>query len=319
MNFSDTMQTEGAVVAAPAKRKKRKDIKTKIFIVCMLAYPVLQFLIFWVYVNFNSILMAFQNESGAFDLTYMKEFFRILFSSNPNELVRPSIINSIWFFLVGDFIGLPISLIYSYFMYKRVPGSKIFRVIFFLPSIISSVVLTSIYGYMLSADPSTGVINNIIVNVFGGETIPFLESEKYVLGSILFYGLWFGMGMNILLISGAIARIPEDIFEYSRLEGVGFFREFIAIVIPLIFDTISSIFIMGAVGMFTQVGNILLLSPQTYMHKTSTIGYYIYYLVQENMAYNQAAAAGLIFTCIGVPIIMGIRAIMNKICAGIEF
>lgn len=295
-----------------ASFQSRKAKKT-LFIALMMAYPVAQFLIFWVYVNFDSIMMAFQDASGNFTFEHFEIFFKELGDSN--ALALNSITNSIWHFIVGDFVGLPVSLIFSYFMFKRVPGSKIFRVVFFLPSIISAVVLTTIYGYILTLD---GPINSMITSL-GGERIPFLLSDKTVLPSILFYGFWFGMGMNILLISGSIARIPEDIFEYSRLEGVGFFCEFTQIVIPLIFETISSIFLMGAVGMFTTLGPTLLLTPLTFETNTTTIAYFIYYCVNVTNNLNYAAAAGLIFTLVGTPIILGARALLNKINNGIEF
>ena len=303
------LANKGALTAVKAPRKKTKTL----FITLMMAYPVLQFIVFWLYVNLDSIAMAFQDASGNFTFDNFTLFFTQL--KDTESLAFNSITNSIWHFLIGDFIGLPVSLLLSYFMFKQVPCSKVFRVVFFLPSIISAVVLTTIYGYLLKSD---GPINSLIVQM-GGDVVPFLLSEDLVFPSILFYGFWFGMGMNILLISGAIARIPEDISEYSRLEGVGFFREFVSIVIPLIFETISSIFLMGAVGMFTTLGPTLLLTPLTFETNTSTIAYFIYYCVNVTNSLEYAAASGLVFTLIGVPIILGIRTLLNKINNGIEF
>ena len=304
-----SLANKGALAAVKAPRKKTKTL----FITLMMAYPVLQFIVFWLYVNLDSIFMAFQDTSGNFTLDNFTLFFSQL--KDTEGLAFNSIKNSIWHFLIGEFIGLPVSLLLSYFMFKQVPCSKVFRVVFFLPSIISAVVLTTIYGYLLKSD---GPINSLILQL-GGDVVPFLLSEDLVFPSILFYGFWFGMGMNILLISGAIARIPEDIFEYSRLEGVGFFREFVSIVIPLIFETISSIFLMGAVGMFTTLGPTLLLTPLTFETNTSTIAYFIYYCVNVTNSLEYAAASGLVFTLVGVPIILGVRALLNKINNGIEF
>lgn len=292
---------------------KKSKIKKRIFICLMLAYPVLHFLIFWLYVNFNSILLAFKDiNTQEYTLYNFQKLFTDL--ANPENISRYSIFNTIWFFITGNFIGLPLSLVFSYFMFKKVYLSKFFRVVFFLPSIISAVVLTTLYGYLLK---SNGPVN-LMLSYINISPVEFLTSEGTILKSILFYTIWSGLGFNIILISGAISRIPVDIFECCRLEGVGFFREFTKIVIPLIFPTISSIFILGTVGMFTVLGPVLLLSSDTFMRQTSTMAFFIYYCVKaENLEY--ASAAGLIYTLIGMPIILTVRYIMNKINEGIEF
>lgn len=301
---------ENAVAQKTGSKLKRK--KT-LFISLMLAWPLLHLLVFWFYVNYNSIVMAFQDTTGNFTFANFQNYFDDLKDSDGMAL--KSIINSLIGFLVGEFISLPVALVFSYFMFKGVPGSKTFRVIFFLPSIISAVVLTTIYGYLLKSD---GPINMMITNM-GFRYVPFLLSEKWLLPSCLFYSFWFGRGMDILLISGAMARIPEDIFEYSRLEGVGFVREFVQIVIPLIFDTVSSLMIMSAVGVFTGMGQTLLLTPLTFEKYTSTIAYYIYYCVNHANVQEYAAAVGFVFTCIGVPIIMLLRKALGMISRNIEF
>ena len=307
----ETTNVAGATAVQGTKKKLKR--KQTVFITLMLAWPILHLLVFWFYVNFNSILMAFQDFAGNFTLRNFQDYFVDL--KDTNGMAFKSIVNSLIGFLVGEFISLPVALIFSYFMFKGVAGSKIFRVIFFLPSIISAVVLTTIYGYLLKSD---GPINAMLMNM-GLQYVPFLLSEKWLLPSCLFYSFWFGRGMDILLISGAMARIPEDIFEYSRLEGVGFMREFVQIVIPLIFETVSSLMIMSAVGVFTGMGQTLLLTPITFEKYTSTIAYYIYYCVNNANVQEYAAAVGFVFTCIGVPIIMLLRKALGMISRNIEF
>ena len=163
------METQkGTLVAALSPSKKKIKIKKTVFIALMLAWPILHLAVFWFYVNYNSIVMAFQNTAGKFTLDNFKTYFLDL--KDVNDMAFKSIINSLIGFLVGEFISLPVALVFSYFMFKGVPGSKTFRVIFFLPSIISAVVLTTIYGYLLKSD---GPINSLITGL-GGSYVPFL-------------------------------------------------------------------------------------------------------------------------------------------------
>ena len=307
----------GKEIALQAKKKPKSrnmiKIRKTIFISLMLAWPIIHMLIFWAYVQVDSIALGFQNDSGGLTLEHFGNFFKAVVKTD--DIAFRSIINSLWSFAFGLGVSFPTSLVLAYFMFKGVPWSRFFRTVYFLPNIISAVVLSSIYYYLLQ---SVGPVNRFL-GWFGIRPIGFLTTERYVFMSCLFYGFWTGRGMDTLLLSGAMARIPEDIMDYTRLEGVGFVREFFQIILPLIFDTVSSILIMSATGVFTGMGMTLLLTAGSGLASfTSTIGYFIYYCVQEdNLQY--ASAAGLVFSLIAVPLIMALRKVLGKVSDGIEF
>ena len=313
-------QAETAVakeVTIDAKRNKKAKnslkIKRSIFISLMLAWPIIHMLIFWFYVHVDSIFLGFRSDAGGFTLRYFSTFLKDLI--NPEHIAFRSVIQSLIGAAFGQFIAFPTSLILAYFMFKGVPWNKFFRTVYFLPNIISAVVMTSIYYYLLASE---GPINSLL-GMFDIRPIGFLTTERYVFASCLFYGFWTGRGMDTLLLSGAMARIPDDIMDYSKLEGVGFVREFFQIILPLIFDTVSSIIIMSVTGVFTGMGMTLLLTAGGGLEKyTSTIGYFIYYCVQRDML-QYAAAGGLVFSLIAVPLVMTLRKILSKISDGIEF
>lgn len=320
-NYSDLGTVEAEAIKAEEssldlkKAKKTKNamkIKRTIFITLMLAWPILHALVFWAYINVDSILLGFKADDGGWTTEYFIAFVKDV--TTVGHFAFRSVINSLIGSAVGLGINFPVSIILAFFMFKGVPCSKFFRTVYFLPNIISAVVMTSIYYYLLASE---GPINAML-GWFDIRPIGFLTTEKYVFASCLFYGFWSGRGMDVLLISGAMARIPEDIMDYTRLEGVGFLREFFQIILPLIFDTVSSIIIMSLTGIFTSMGVTLLLTPGDLIPNTSNIGYFIYYCVErDNLQY--ASAAGLIFSLIAVPLIMGVRKLMGKISDGIEF
>lgn len=293
-------------------RKKQK----KRFIILMLAFPIAQFLVFWVYVNFNSILLAFQMEmDGEIIYTFQnfKRFFIEVEASGGKML--QIIKNTIKFFPVNVFITLPLSFIFSYFLFKKVPGSGVYRVIFYLPAIVSAVSLTMLFRYIVSVTGPFSVVEKGI----GMTPLDFLGSEKHAMNTILFYTVWTGFGMNIVLLSSAMARIPKELFEAAAIDGVGTFREMFSIVLPLSWGTISTLIVLSATQLFTVLGPIILLTNG--QHGTSTIASIIYYQVKSGSenAFAYASAIGLVFTIIGLPIVLILKKALDKINKNIEF
>ncbi len=210
----------------PKDMSKRKRHRDYIFVAVLLAYPVLQFVITWVFVNIGALRLAFirVDRAGNFaEFIWFDNFARVLrniFTSpenntgvswlNNNLVV---VLNSFGYAFITIFISLPLSMLFSYFLDKKMPLANVFRVIFFLPNIIPVVALT-----MSFALPLKNVIGaDMFKNWPGGQMYVYL------------YCIWAGLGYNVVLLSGAIGRIPKEIYESAQLDGAGYFTEFIKI------------------------------------------------------------------------------------------
>lgn len=136
------------------------------------------------------------------------------------------------------------------------------------------------------------------------------------MGTILFYVFWTGFGSNIVLLTGAIHRLPTDVLEYAKLDGVKMTRELVQIIIPMIWPTLSTLLVFATAGLFTNSGPILLFTEGQY--KTMTIGYFIFNEVQSN-SYEYPAAIGLVFTVIGFPLVMIVKGVLGKIFEDVEY
>ncbi len=302
-------------------KKQKMSTQRKVFIISMLAYPIIHFLIFWVFINFNTILKSFQTFSWStgkevyigFD-NYVN-FFKA-FGSQAGQL-KYAVINSLWFFVFNNFILLPVSVLCAYLLFKKVFMEKVFRIIFFLPNIISVVVLTMVFYFMF--DNTFGPLYSIMDKMgFDMPANGFFGTEGTALIMIFVYCLWAGIGYNVLLLSGTIARIPTEIFEAGKIDGIGMAREFIQMVVPLIFSTISTLFVTGSMVMFTLFLQPMLLTSGGPNFTTYTIAYYIVELVNNNRLYD-AAAAGVVSSIVGIPLIQGIKYLMEKITPDVEF
>lgn len=305
------------------KKIRKYNLSRNIFIVLMLAYPVLQFALFFGYVNIDTILLTFKRFSWSEGKYVLVNFanYKMVFDRFLNDApTKRLLLNSILYMPVNSFIILPLSLIFSYFLYKKVPFTGAFRVIFFLPSILPIVVLTMVFSFTF--DSNLGPVNDIfrfIAKLFGSNAQPPSWFGKYPNNQIMIfvYAIWAGLGFNILLIMGSITRIPEDLIEYGQLEGISFTREFFTVVIPLIWPTLVTTFMLGMTATFTVLLHPLLLTPTS--PDTNTIALMIYNSVLRNENLPYTATFGIVVSLIGLPIILLVRNFLNRFFKGVEY
>lgn len=222
------------------------------------------------------------------------------------------------FFSTSLLVILPLTVFVAYFIYKKIPGYKFFRVVFFLPSIISSVVLTMLFANIVGVN---GPVASLMQKILGLERVPeLLGQDEYALGTIVVYCIWTGFGTNLILLNGAMARIPAEVLEAARLDGAGRVRELFQIILPLTWPTLTTLITFTFIGIFTASGPILLFTGGA--HKTTTISFWIfdkvYYSASSNMQ-SYASAVGLFFTLIALPIVLFVRRVMNRLCDDIQY
>lgn len=304
----------------PAPEKKKKKVvgwkkNQNIFLFCILLVPALNWLVFWLYVNLSSFILAFQNNSGEWSLINFTQFWDQL-TSPYGDTIGAGILNTLKYFAQNLFIIFPLTLIISYFIYKRIAGYAVFRVIFFLPAIISGIILVSVYSNMISP---TGPIGALLEKM--GINVPeegFLLNTDTATPAIMIYCVWTGFSTNMIIISSAMSRVPVEVLESARLDGCSAFKELIFLILPLIWSSVSTLVIFLLTGIFNASGPILLFHPDGGFD-TMTLSFWIYQQVYGGGTYGGTgnyglvSCAGLIFTCIGVPFILLIRWLIEKI------
>ena len=134
---------------------------------------------------------------------------------------------------------------------------------------------------------------------------------------IWIFCVWAGIGYDVILLTAGMSRIPRDILESCKMDGVPSFWEFIRIVIPLTWSTVTTLFIFGMMSVFTVFLQPWYLAPK--VNTTWTIGTNIYFASKGGRALNAPAALGLFYSVIGAPIIVGVRALLNKFFGEVSY
>ena len=310
--------------------KKKTDA---LFIYGFLAWPILHFFVFWVCMNFGTFVDSFFEIMA--DGTTRKfvgfdnyaEIIRIIFGQKDRGIMNyHGVLNSLTLIPLSLLINLPITILFAYGIFKKVPLYSSFRIILFLPAIISSVVLC--LAFRLSLDNSSGIIIRLIKAIgLGGDgsqantgIIPvggFLGNEKTMWGTILVFSVWTGVNGNLIYFSSAMARLPESVFESAELDGATQLRQFGSICVPLIWPTITTMSITLVAGVFSWMMPSLLLTDGA--DRSTTIGLMISLSVKNDKNNTVISAFGVLVAVFGGVIIMTFRYLMEKLNERVEY
>ena len=307
-----------------SKARNKCTVRKYLFVLSLIIIPLINFAVFWVYVNFDTILLTFKR----FDVPtasyvwrgfdgYVSVFKSMILGGDPGEF--NAFINSFYAILINIVI-LPISFIIAYSFYKNIRFRKFFQVVFFLPNIISLVVLCMLVRYMFSSD--FGPIAMLIEKITGHPTDWLGYNSDKMWGIIIAFCIWAGLGGNTVVLMGAMKRIPEDVIEAARLDGIGFWREAFTIVLPLVMPTMGVylISVFTSVLAFTMQPMLIAINPGI-DNKFMTIGWYIFASVDTGGSGNmiQAATIGMTLSLIMLPIIIIVRLLVKKFTPDVEF
>lgn len=289
-----------------------------LFYSILIFIPVIHFLIFYVYINFNSIVLAFKK----YELTPTSGYVSSLvwfenFAEAWKALTARAYLikNSLIFLAVDVCIVTPLALLFSFYMYKKGKLSSFFKVMLFMPQLLSGVILGLLYKYV-STDVYLWFAEKMGVEVNGG----LLSNIDTRMGTMIFFNVFMGFGVNVLLYVGAMSGVNVSLTESAELDGASPMQVLYHIILPLIFPTIATVLIVYISHLFTNQANLYTLLGEG-ADKTGTMGYFLYIqakgsnLVAPNdnmLSYPVLSAMGVILTAIILPITMLLRHLMNK-------
>lgn len=293
-------------IIKPSSIKRNQTI----FLFFFLLLPTIQFIIFYFGVNFNSILLAFQKApEGVLTFAGFENFSTVLADIFANGKLFISIKNSFIQFVIGMFIGTPLHVTVAYAIFKKIPFSGFFKIMLFMPSMISSMVFVLCGQYL---------INYGFPQIFGNPDLFLLD--RYAdsgFWTVLVFAFWHGFAGGLIVYLGAMSSISVDVIEYGKLEPLSSMRELWSIVIPLIFPTITTYIVVGLAGFFTNQGMYFsFFGAATGPMKYDTLGYVFFTKIASSEAtiadYPYAAAGGLLFTLIVAPVTITTKSLLEK-------
>ena len=232
------------------KKSKQRDKNDIIFCAIMLFYPLLMFLIFYVYVNLNSFAMAFQkidfigNKMFIGFNNFIDFFSRI---GKDKTALNYAFINSLKVYIISLVVCMPLYLLFSFLLFKKCFLHKSMKLIFMVPQMVSAMVISLLFKKFVDF-----ALPDIALNIFKVSNFPSLFADvNYVLGTCIFYTIWISFSISLIVYPNAMNAISDSVLESAQIDGVQtMFQELWYIVLPLIYPTISTFLILGFAGIF---------------------------------------------------------------------
>ena len=295
------------MTATQKRHKSRIDKKALIFYCLMFAFPVAQFCVFYIGVNFNSIILAFKDYdpiTGVYTWLGFDNFVRFFNEIFAGNTLTYAIKNSLILWAVTLACGTALALLFSYYIFKNAPLHSLIRVLLYLPSMLPAIAMV------------------IIFMMFSGFGLPALGLKDWFseadtqFAAVLVFNIWIGFGTPVILYSGAMSQVSADVLEAARVDGVNSLQEFFRIVLPSIYPTICTFLVTGVAGIFINQANLYSFFSYDANEKIYTIGYYLFVQIAGQntgiSAYPYAAAGGLLLTVVAVPVTMLVKFLLEK-------
>lgn len=226
------------------------------------------------------------------------ENFIKLFTSKSSKFGQAAK-NSFLFAGVSIFIQLPISMLLALVLASKVKGESFYRTAFFIPVVISTVVIGQLW--MKIYNPDYGLLNTFLRSVgLESWTRIWLGDKKTALGAVFVPILWQYVGYHMLLYYGAIKSIPPDIFEATKIDGASAARTAFAVTIPMIRPMIrvsATFSLIGALKIFDLVYVLTNGGPSGASEVPTTLMYKSIFL-KNQYGFGSAMAIFILLECI---------------------
>lgn len=303
---------------ADKKRRKRRYKNTPMETLCIILFcapAVLHLLIFWLGVQIENVRMMFTDyDTGKFSLINFQWAINSLNQGLGVNDINLAFRNTMIFFVMG-LCMIPVCLFTSYLIYRKVFGHTFIRLALYLPGAVCGIMMPLIYEKLMGSE---GPICTMIQNIRGVEEPVFFMLE-HPMTYIILFDVLIGIGGNMVVWMGSMSRIPYDLIEYGKLEGIKPWREFGSVVLPLIWPTFVTVVSLQMIGMFGASGSVMVLTDGRY--DTYTLSFWMYKMVRDAVAseMNHVAALGMLFTLMTIPLLIIFRTIMNKFGGEVEY
>ena len=230
------------------------------------------------------------------DISYAFRGWKNFFRVTQDERVAIALKNTVEYVLIVVPIQTILALGLALILNTQIKGKNIFRVLFFLPTVTSSAVLTLIFMWICN---SNGLLNNFLAFIHL-PTYNWLGDPKVALKAIMLMNIWSTAPLFMVIYLAAMQDIPENLYEAATIDGANWFDKFIWITLPFLKPITFFVIVMGIIGTFQ-------LFDQSYIfsrgsggpnNSTLTVVLLIYQYAFKNLDMGYAAALALLLTIV---------------------
>ena len=241
-----------------------------------------------------------------------------------------SLSNTFWFALITIISAVALGLLFAYLLYQGVRGQSIYRTIYFLPYVLSTVGSSIIWAWVF--DPSSGLANLMlktagiqplrwlieplgVFQLLGRQfhfSVPgWMHGPSLALVAIAIFTIWQTVGYNIVIFLAGLTNIPGEVYEAARIDGANGLQLFRYITFPLLSPTLFFVLVISVIGSFqsfNQIYSMNLAAAQTLGGPLGTTYTMTVYMFDQLYTYSNYGFASAIAVLLSI-LILGLTLI----------
>jgi len=207
-----------------------------------------------------------------------------------DRLFWKAIGNTLKFLLLHIPLQIAVSLFLAQLLNQKIRAISFFRASFFLPVIVSGVVVTILWQQLFGYD--SGMINRML-SAIGLPKAGWLVNPDIAIYSIAVMATWKNVGLYVILFLVGLQTVPPQYYEAAKLEGASPWQRFYHITLPMINPTIFLVVVLSTIGGFSLFIEPYIMTGGGPMNQTLSAVLYIY--KQAFQYYNMGYSATLGF------------------------
>ncbi|HEY9611977.1 sugar ABC transporter permease [Allocoleopsis sp.] len=238
-----------------------------------------------------ALFLAFNKVRILGELSYRFIGFKNFIRMASDERVWIALKNTAEYVTIVVPIQTILALLLALILNSKIKGKNIFRIVFFLPTVTSSAVLTLIFMWIYN---SNGLLNNFLA-FLGLPTYNWLGDPAVALKSIMLMNIWSTAPFYMVIYLAALQDISESLYEAATIDGANRFDQFVSITLPLLRPVTFFIVVMGIIGTFQLFDQSYIFSAGSGgpNNSTLTVVLLIYQYAFKSLDMGYAAALAL--------------------------
>lgn len=268
---------------------------------------IIYFLIFIAFPVLFSIVLTFHkwNIISPMQYTGLTNYFHLIH----DEFFLKSLVNTLIFLAIHIPLQIIIALFLAEILNQKIKFRGFFRAAFFLPVIVSGVVVTILWQQLYGFD--TGLLNRILI-FLGLGRVGWLVDPSMAMPSIAIMATWKNVGLYIILFLVGLQTVPKNYYEAADLEGATHWQKFRNITLPMINPTIFMVVVLSTIGGFSLFIEPYIMTGGGPLNSTLSAVLYIYKqgFFYYHMGYS--ATLGLFFAVLILGVVMFQKKFIEK-------
>jgi multiple sugar transport system permease protein len=165
-----------------------------------------------------------------------------------DPLIWRALVNTLYFLLIHIPLQLVLALGLAQLLNQKVRGRAFFRASYFMPVVVSGVVVTILWQQMYATE--TGLINLLLQSLWLPK-IGWLTDRRYAMPAIAIMATWKNVGLYVVLFLVGLQAIPAELYEAAELDGANAWQKFRRITVPMLNPTIMLVLLLSTIGGFS--------------------------------------------------------------------